>query len=130
MKHQRGFTLMELMIVVTIVGILAAIGYPAYTEHMIKARRIDGKNALYNVATMLEHYYTENNTYVGATLAGLGLTAASQEGYYTVSITNQSATGFTLSAAPTGAQTSDTTCGTLTLTNTNVKAPNPDTCWD
>lgn len=129
---ENGFTLMELMIVVVIVGILGAIAYPTYTDHMIKSRRVDGQTALYNLATMMEHFYTENNTYVGATLGTFGFTANSSQGYYQISITSQTATSFTLSATPTagGPQTQDTTCGTLTLTNTNVKAPNPTTCWN
>jgi type IV pilus assembly protein PilE len=127
----RGFTLIELMIVVAVIGILSAVAYPAYTNYMITTRRSDGQAALLNLAALMENYFTENNTYVGATPTGLGLTSAtSQQGYYNLSITTATATAFTLTATPTGVQAADTTCGALTITNTNVKAPNPSTCWD
>lgn len=126
-RTSRGFTLMELMIAVVIVGILAAIAYPSYTDHMMKTRRSDGQSALMNLSSFLESYYTDNNTYTGATLAGLGLTATSPSGYYTISISAIAATSYTLRATPTGAQATDT-CGALTLTNTNVKGPSTS-CW-
>lgn len=131
-KHIRGFNLIELVIVTTIVGILAAIAYPAYQSQMIRSRRADGQTALMNMAALMEHYYTENNTYIGANPTTLGVTTASQEGYYTVNISAATATTYTLSAVPVagGPQATDTTCGTLTLTNTNTKGPNPSTCWN
>lgn len=126
-NKMSGFSLLELLITVMIIGVLAAIAYPAYIDHMNKTRRTDGQAALMNLASYMESYYTENNTYVGATLANLGLTAASPQGFYNVGITNASATAYTLSATPVGAQATDT-CGTLTLTNTNVRGPNLE-CW-
>lgn len=129
LRHfSKGFTLMELMIAVVIVGILAGIAYPSYLQYMYETRRSDGQAALMNLATYMEHYYTENNSYTGATLAGLGLTNASQQGYYTVSISALTATSYTLTATPVAPQTGDTTCPTLTLTNTNAKGPSL-TCW-
>lgn len=123
----KGFTLIELMIAVAIVAVLAMIAYPNYMDHMYKARRADGQSALLNLASYMESYYTENNAYTGATLAGLGLTAQSPQGYYTTSISSLGATSYTLTAAPTGVQAADS-CGSLTLTNTNVKGPNAN-CW-
>lgn len=132
-KKRQGFSLIELMIVVAIIGILSAIAYPAYLDQMIASRRSDGQGALLNLAALMESYYTENNTYAGATIAGFGFTSnASPQGYYQMSITTQTATTYTLTATPTvgGVQAGDTTCGALTLTNTNVKGPNPSVCWD
>lgn len=136
---KNGFTLIELMITVAIVGILAAIAYPTFSEHLYKSRRSDGQAALLNLATYMEHYYTENNSYTGATLtvggtAGtLGVSNTSVDGYYTLTISSLTATSYTLTATPTGVQAGDTTCTTLTLTNTNVKAATPAanslTCW-
>jgi len=127
--RMKGFTLMELMITVVVVGILAAIAYPAYTDYLNRTRRADGKAALLNLANYMEHYYTENNGYTGATLASVGYTGTtSQEGYYNLSISALTNTSYTLTATPTGVQAGDTTCGALTLTNTNVKGPTAD-CW-
>ena len=129
LKSLIGFTLMELMVTIVIVGILAAIAYPAYVDQMRKTRRSDAQSALLNMAAHMEHYFTENNTYLGATADSIGVSSTSPEGYYDMSITNLTATSYTLNAAPvaTGPQASDT-CGTLTLTNTNLKGPNID-CW-
>ena len=63
LKRQRGFTLMEVMITVAIIGILAAIAFPSYQDSMRKSRRTDGKNALSQAAANMERYYSENNGY-------------------------------------------------------------------
>lgn len=126
-----GFTLIELLVAIVIVGILAAISYPAYIDQMKKTRRSDGQAALLTMAARMEHYFTENNTYVGATPATLGVAAISPEGYYNMTITNLTATTYTLNATPVvgGPQASDTTCSPLTITHANVKGPSPTTCW-
>lgn len=130
-KNLKGFTLIELMIAVAIVAILAAIAYPAYNEQVTKARRSDAHAALMNTAALMEHYYTENNSYVGASVANIGASATSPEGYYNMTVGNITSTSYTLSATPVagGPQAGDTTCGTLTLTSTNIKGPNPAACW-
>ena len=129
-RKVKGFTLNELMIVVVVMAVLAMIAYPTYEEQVRKSRRSDGQSALLELSTLMEHYYTENNTYAGATTpAVVGGGSTSREGYYNLSISNLSATTYTLNAAPVagGPQASDT-CGTLTLTQTNIKGPNTD-CW-
>jgi type IV pilus assembly protein PilE len=131
-SKQKGFSLIELMIAVAIVAILAAIAYPAYNDQVTKARRSDAHSALLNMSALMEHYYTENNTYVGANSASdIGGSATSPEGHYNMTISNVTATTYTLTATPdpSGAQASDTTCGALTITSTNVKGPTPATCW-
>ena len=105
-RTQFGFTLMELMVTVVIVGILAAIAYPTYMDYVYRSRRSDGQNALLNLANYMEHFFTENNTYTGATLTSggvtgsLGVTNTSPEGYYTVSISSNTGTAYTLTATP------------------------------
>lgn len=129
MKKAAGFTLMELMIVVAIVGILAAIAYPSYMDSVRKARRADAKAALSNAAQALERFYTERNSYLNATLGdGAGAIfpdhspsdQAHGGAYYLLSITNQGAGTYTLNASPTGGMAADA-CGTLTLDHLGQK---------
>mgnify|MGYP003375102406 CR=1 FL=1 len=125
-----GFTLIELMIAVAVVGILAAIAYPSYIDSIRKSRRADAKAVLLQAAQWMERFYTENNRYDqnrAGTAVGLptGLSRAPIEGtnvYYIVTLTATTANSFTLQAAPTstGSQDADP-CETLTLTNTGVK---------
>ena len=126
-----GFTLMELMITVLIVGILAAIAYPTYQTHVLEARRADGKTALLQSAALMEHYYSENNSYATATLSNIGGGTTSSDGHYALSISALTASSFTLTATPVAGdpQEADTACSPLTLTNLNVKGPNPAVCW-
>ena len=124
-KHNRGFTLIELMITVVIVAILAAIAYPAYTDAITKARRADGVDALLNIQASQEKYRANNPTY--GTLVQIGETAASEDGYYALSLANITATSYTATANGTGSsQSRDTSnpvnCTVLTLT---VTAANP-----
>jgi type IV pilus assembly protein PilE len=143
MKHGRavsgGFTLIELMIVLAVVAILAAIAYPSYQDSVRKSRRADAKAVLLEAAQWMERYYTLNNRYdqdragnsVTSTTAGIqsfpnsGLTKSPKEGgppggYYTIALVTTQNT-FTLTATRAGPQTSDTVCGDLTLNNTGVK---------
>ncbi len=133
-KKIIGFTLIELMVTVVIIGILTAIAYPTYQGYMAKNRRSDGQVALLDLANRMERYFASNNTYAGATLAGVGEAATSPNGYYNMSIATATATNYTLQAAPTGAQaTADTLCGTLTLNQLGQKGTTGTgaaaTCW-
>jgi len=122
----RGFTLLELMIVIAIIAILAAIAYPSYQDSVRKARRGDAQADLVELANFLERRFTESNVYNGsnaaATLTASGITS----NYYTYTIPTFNAAVFTIQAAPTGDQANDS-CGTMTLSNTN--ASTPANCW-
>jgi len=126
----EGFSLIELMIAVTIVGIITAVALPTYTEHVQRTRRSDGQAALLSLAARVEHFYTENNTYVGATPAAVGASATSPEGYYTVTTSNLSTNTYTLTATPVngGPQDGDP-CGALTINQANIKSPTTTNCW-
>lgn len=130
MKLNGGFTLIELMVVVTIIGILAAIGYPSYQNYVLKARRTDAQADLLELAQFMERFFTENGRYhqdTGGTAVALPFTKSPSEGsatFYNISFVGGTLTSttFTLQAAPLGAQLkNDTKCGTLSLSHTGVK---------
>lgn len=133
-RRMRGMTLIELMVVVVIIGILAAIAYPSYQEQVRKTRRADGKAMLMETAQQLERCYTRFASYAdGGCGVGDGDDVDSAEGYYVVSVSSAAAT-FTLNAEPQGDQTNDTKCGVLRLTSTGLQGSlDTDTdandCW-
>lgn len=111
---QRGFSLIEVMIVAVIIGILAAIAFPAYTDQMAKTRRADAKIALTQLANRMEQYYIDQTppTYVGAAVGAGGIypSEAPVDGsnkYYDLSIVAANGTSFTLQAAPKNGQAGD-----------------------
>jgi len=117
----RGFTLIEVMITVAIVGILAAIAYPSYQQYVLRSHRSEGMALLSEAAARMERYYAQNSTYASATPSRLGLPANSANGYYSLSLGNPTATTYNLSATPQNAQAQDTACGTLTLDSTGLR---------
>jgi type IV pilus assembly protein PilE len=136
--HGGGFTLLELMMVLVIVAVLAAIVLPSYQNAVNKGRRPDGTSALLDLANRLQRYYSENNTFATATIAAGAATdlltsATTAQGYYTLSITAKAANTYTIQATRAGAQVADTKCGDLTLTSTSIRgvsgAATVADCW-
>ena len=119
--RMRGFTLIEVLITVVIVGILAAIALPSYKNQIQKTRRSDAKSALIAAAGQMERYMTERGTYASATLGSGGVyPSTTQNGYYMLTLANLTASTYTLRAAPAGPQVGDP-CGTMTYTDQGVK---------
>lgn len=118
------------MITVAIVGILAAIAYPSYTNYVKRGYRSEAIAQLNDAAARMERFYAQNNKYdVGTDLTKIGAIAASTTGKYSLTVTSDS-TSYTLTSAPQGTQASDT-CGTYTLNQAGAKTPDPSTttCW-
>jgi type IV pilus assembly protein PilE len=121
-RKSRGFTLVELMIVIVIIGILAAIAIPSYQSSTKKSRRSAAEGDLMNFAQAMERYFTNNGSYTGATAAGVFSTQSPSSGgtaYYTLSVavTGGGAT-YTLTATPINAQAGD---GKIELDNTGAR---------
>ena len=142
MRRKRGFTLIELMIVVAIIAILAAIAVPWWGRYTYRARRTDGQKILLHVAQAEERDYTDYNNYPlsASSLGYSSSTITSENGYYTVSVAAAAAAsagqGYVATATPQGAQANDA-CGPLSIDNTGVKKPLPTdashnsngSCW-
>lgn len=129
----RGFTLIELMIVVAVVAVLAAIAMPAYNDSIRKGRRGQAKSDLVELAQILERHYTVQGRYDlnrDSSAYPLLFTSSPKTGtpYYTLTDTVRTATTFTLTATPLGSQASDS-CGTLSITQAGTKNPTTTGCW-
>lgn len=124
MRKIRGFTLMELLIVMAIIGILAAFAYPSYQNSVIKGNRASAKSFLMEVVQREQQYLLDKRAYADS-VSALGLTVPAEVSrYYTVSIalTPGPPPGFTATASPISGKTQQKD-GALAITNTGVKTP-------
>lgn len=128
MMKVTGFSLIELMIVVAVVGILAGIAYPAYQEQVASSRRATAMGDLQSLAQALERHFNANDTYVGSGTVGGAPSVFPSESpvdggvkYYDLTTQTLSATGYTLRATPKGAQAGD---GIIELSFTGARS------WD
>lgn len=141
MKKHSGFTLVELMIVIAIAGILAAMAYPSYSRSVMKSHRADGRIALSEAAARQERLYQENLSYDN-TLSKLVTNAdgvSSPEGYYTLAVTLDTSAAcksgskfrcFSITATAVGTQAADTECATLTINHLDNKtSTGGGECW-
>ena len=144
-RKARGFTLIEVLVAMTIIAILAAIAFPSYTNYVTRTKRNAAKSFLVRVADLQEQFFLDNKQYA-PNLSGLGLAAdvvgVSENGdevpagdadrVYLVTLANTSATTYTVAAVPQLAQAKyDTECGTLSLAHTGRRNQSGmgTNCW-
>ena len=131
-KKTRGFTLIELMIVVAVLSIIVAIGYPSYLEHVKKSRRAEGMGQLLELADRMERSYSDRGTY--PTNISEVYVATTDGGYYTLSIITANNVSFEVRATPTSlGNQDDDKCEAFTLTSLGQKSVTnsslTDHCW-
>jgi len=138
----KGFTLVELMVVILVIAIIAAIAVPSYSSQVRKSRRTEARNALLDAAAREERFYATNNFY-SVTAAELGYDALPANvggNYYKLSVActldaNNKCSDFTLTATAINTQAKDTACATFTLNQTGLQnatgsATAQTTCWN
>lgn len=120
----RGFTLIELMITVAIVGVLAAVAFPSYTQHIIKSKRRAAQAQMMDIANREQQFLLANRAYVTKTAletSGFALPTDVSSAYdYAITVGTGTVPSFTITFTPTGGQASD---GALTLDSEGVKSP-------
>ena len=128
MKKNHGFTLIELMITVAIIGILAAVAYPAYLDQIRKARRAEAQAALMNIAARQQQMLLDTRSYATTVSALNVVVPATVQQTYVISLSVGTATvpSFTATATPSGSQAKDK-CGVMTVDQTGTKSP--PSCW-
>lgn len=134
--RQGGFTLLELMIVVTVIAILSALAVTSYNRYAFRARRTDAQTMLMRVATAQERYYSTYNKYATSVTGDLKFaTDMTENGYYqiTVAAINDITTDYIATATPQAGQAKDA-CANLTLDSHGVKSQSGKTdvngrCW-
>lgn len=115
-RTNRGFTLIEIMIVIAIIGIIITLGYPSLTEYVKKGRRTEVAGLLSEQAQLLERFYSKNNVYTNAT----GLSAGND--FYTITPTLTDQTFLLTAVRKTGTAMATDKCGDFTITNTGVRS--------
>lgn len=132
-KKSQGFTLIELMIVVTIVAILASIALPSYRDYVTRSRIAEATSALAAKRAAIEQFYDNSRTYVGASNSICNDTTTSQS--FTFTCSNQSTTAYTITATGTGTMAGfgfsidQANLRQTTAVPTGWSQPDPNTCW-
>lgn len=129
MSKKQGFTLIELMIVIVILGIISVYAFMNTSEQVKKSHRAEAKSLMLKVAHQQERYFTENNNYGSMTAIGNpSAKLKTDSGNHEVSVTlSNNDMAYTITATPLN---TDNECGNLTLTDTNVRASSINgNCW-
>lgn len=134
-RNYRGFTLIELMIAVAVIGILASIAYPSYTEFIFRSNRTEAQTELMRLANLQEQRFVDWRAYTQdmTQLGGNGDPHITESGNYSVDAAiSPNGDTFILTATAQGSQLRDADCPTLTITETGLQGPAATavTCWE
>lgn len=131
-KKNTGFTLVELLITVAIIGILASVAYPSYTDYVSRSNRSEAQRELMRLANLQEQLFVDTRAYT-ENMKNLGLDAdpfITGSKYYSIDAAVSGST-FILTATAKGSQSSnDTDCTTLTINELGTKGGESTTCWE
>jgi type IV pilus assembly protein PilE len=137
-QRNRGFTLIELMVVLAIVGVLASLALPSFQSQIRKARRIDAQTSLQRIQLEQVRWRSHHDTYA-LNLNDLGLTSSSGQAYFQLNISEATSDGFIAMASALGDQANDTDCqrmqlrllntATVSLTSGNAAQNDAPRCW-
>jgi len=132
MKKNRGFTLLELLITIAVIGIISSIAYPSYIDNISRANRSEAQRELLRMASLQEQYFIDHREYT-ADMTKLGAGAdpyITDSGLYSIDTTVVGIT-YTLVATAKGRQiTADSSCLTLSVTDTGKKTAASTHCWE
>lgn len=132
MKKIRAFSLLEMLVALAIIGILITIAYPSYTQYFLRQNRFTAETTLLKLASALEQFYNEHNSYQQATLDNLGFPATIANSYQ-LTIELATDTQYIISAEPINSQRKDTACYKLSLHSDGEKSISGDgniyDCW-
>lgn len=131
-RTYRGFSFVELMVVVAIIAILASIALPAYRDYVLRTRRVAAQSDMLEIAQLAERFYTANTSYAGFALPAGWDTFPRNSGdpLYTVALVTTART-FTITATPAGPQSNEP-CGTVSINHQNIRTSStgdPTGCW-
>jgi len=131
-KQNRGFTLLELLITVAVIGIISSIAYPSYVDNISRANRSEAQRELLRMASLQEQYFIDHREYT-ADMTKLGVATdpyITNSGLYSIDTTVVGIT-YTLVATAKGRQiTADSSCLTLSVTDTGKKTAASTHCWE
>lgn len=134
MQQARGFTLVELLVAVGILGILVAVAYPVYEQHIVRVHRQSARLALFDLAIRLEAYHTTHHRFSGASFSTLGISEQTDDRAYQLVLANLGEDTFLIEAVPLGPQARrDKACATFQYNESGHRHSTgtlqDDACW-